>query len=190
MCVLRCACLVDTDGESLTIRTLLPTLKAWRLLIMFFHCWSLRMRKHYPREREPSCRQYCMEKNVHKNRVWGEFTWIVHPPVSSGTLNLVFMSLRNTYISYRPTEYSRKITSFSYHQLDFVILHWNLPVTERQTTRRFSCAGRFCLIQVLEVWILGSRSFPLKTGFICARVPFKTSFTLLMKWNIIIEIET
>lgn len=171
-------------------------LKAWRLLIVFFHCWILRMGKHYPREREPSCRQHSLERSVYRNRVWGEFTWIIHPSVFTGTLRLVVMSLHNTCISYmykrlsRPTEYSGKMTSLSYHQLDFVILHWNLPITEWQTTKSFSCAGGFCLIRVLELCILGSRGFPLKTGFLHAGVPFKASFTLLMKWNIMIEIKT
>jgi hypothetical protein len=89
-----------------------------------------------------------------------------------------------------PTEYSRQITFLSYHQLDFVIIHRNLPITERPRTKSFSCGGRFCLRWVLEVWILGSRSFPLKTGFLYARLPFRTSFTLLMKWNIMTEIKT
>ena len=163
---------------------------------MLFRCWSLRMRKHYPREREPSCRQHSLERNVHRNRVWGEFTWIIHPSVFSGILHLVFMLQHNTCISYmykrlsRPTEYSRKITSLSFHLLDFVILHWNLPITELQTTNNFSCTGRFCLIGCLKCGNLGSRSFLLKTDFLYARVPFKTSFTLLVKWNIVIGLKT
>jgi hypothetical protein len=53
--------------------------------------------------------------------------------------------------------------------------------------RNISFAGRFALIQLPEMYFLGSpdpldcKSFPLNRGFCGAQVPFKTGFTIFGK---------
>jgi hypothetical protein len=64
------------------------------------------------------------------------------------------------------------------------MVEWNIPLTEPKVAETFSVAGRFRLIQVLDLWIQqtpdprNSKSFPLKTGFFYAQVPFKTGSTV------------
>jgi len=58
--------------------------------------------------------------------------------------------------------------------------------------RVFSFAGRFRLIQVLEVWILGfpdhrdCKPFPLKPGFLHAHDLFVTAFSVLFSITAVI----
>ena len=55
----------------------------------------------------------------------------------------------------------------------------------------FSVAGRFRLIQALEVWILGTAtSCPLKTRLRYSQVPFKACFTLQNYGLLLLELTT
>ena len=62
-------------------------------------------------------------------------------------------------------------------------VRWNLPLTEPQSLELFSFAGRFVLIQLLELWIIANpdhwmyKNFPLKTGYYYAQVSRNTGFT-------------
>ena len=55
----------------------------------------------------------------------------------------------------------------------------------------FPVAGRFRLIQALEVWILEAVTcFPLKTRLRYSQVPFKTCFTLQNYGLLLLELTT
>lgn len=54
----------------------------------------------------------------------------------------------------------------------YKVKSYNRNVRDR---KYFSVRGRFRFVQLLEIWMPEThKRFPLKTGFRCTKVPFKT----------------